>query len=250
MGDKKVKAWEDSPSTATPITAAELTRMETRNKDLRWNCPASWTSIDEFDDDSLDGAWTRVDPSGASSRMDVTEGDDGLHVRNNGSDSSAQLHALVRPLSPFGGSMAVGDAIVTAFTLFARSANYHMCGVILSDGTTHGSGTQVAGISYAQFGDGTRCDSWSFTGFNSGTGDTGLIGPASAGGLFYVRLVKLASNVWRTDFSNNGRLWIHGPGTLTLSFTPTHVGILSSSWGTTTQGITSYEFLRRVSGVS
>jgi hypothetical protein len=44
--------------------------------------------------------------------------------------------------------------------------------------------------------------------------------------------------------------WIKGPNTLTYSVTPTHVGLLASSWGTSTRGAVSYELLRRVSGIT
>jgi hypothetical protein len=51
------------------------------------------------------------------------------------------------------------------------------------------------------------------------------------------------------DASRDGVHWLAG-GTVAQTFTPTYVGFHSSSYGTSTKSIASYEFLRRVSGVT
>ena len=224
----------------------------TAPKDRRWSVGSSETSIDEFNDDSLDAAWVRVDGTGAASgNCTWVEGADVLSLKHEGGDTAAAVHGLVRPLSGLGGAPSVGDAYVTCLTLFGQvGVSYVMGGIILSDGTTHGSGNQVFGLFYSETGT-SRQDSetrhhtnWTTAGGVSTTlYTTGMVRT-------FARLVKLASDTWRTDVSPDGVQWLTGLGTVTKVITPTHVGLLASSWGTSTKGVTSYEFLRKVTGIS
>lgn len=216
-------------------------------RDRRWTLGAGASTIDEFNDDTLDPAWVRVDGTGApAGNVTWTEAGDVLSAKNAGGDTGATLHALMRPV---GTAPVTGDAFVTAVDLFAAvGVTVPVSGLVLTDGVTFGSGNQVAALNYFDAGSNLTVHVHKFTGYNTEVASTGnlLVRP----GTVYLRLVKLASNTWRADASPNGIDWILGAATTTLAFTPTHVGLLSSSWGTATKSVASYEFLRRVSGVS
>lgn len=218
--------------------------------DRRWNVGSAETSIDEFNDSSLAAAWTRVDGTGAASgNLTWSEDADVLSAGNVGGDSTATLHGLVQPLSGAGGSMANGDGFITCCTVQGAIANYSFGGLVLADGTTLGSGKQVA---MASIGTGSityrTLNGEAYSNWNSRTTDL-TIGAAGLAAPVYLRLSLISANTWRGDTSPDGITW--NPGTtFTQSFTPTYVGFLSSSWGTSTKHVASYEFLRRVSGVT
>lgn len=220
-------------------------------RDRRWLKATAETTIDEFNDDSLDAAWGRVDASGGSGRVVWTEEADVLSLRHNGSDGSNELHGMMRLLSSIGGAPATGDAFITAFRqMLSPSTNYSMAGIILANGNTYGSGTQIVGFSYAGSSGGQTTDTRSYTGYNTNTGTSSSNIITHQGILTYLRLVYLGSNNWRTDVSPDGITWFNGPANLSLTLTPTYVGLFASSFGSGTKHLNSYEFLRRVSGVS
>lgn len=215
--------------------------------DGRWYKAAAEDTVDEFNDNSLGGSWVRVDSSGGSSRATWTEGRDVLSVYNSGGDAAGELHGMMIPI---GTSMVTGDAFITCFTMMGTlGVSYSMAGIILADGTTYGSGNQVHSLSFMTASSPSQQnDVRTASGYSSVSSSAAI--STVQGVRTFIRLVKLASNAWRTDVSPDGVSWILGTATVTLSFTPTHVGLLSSSWSTSNKHITSYEFLRRVSGVS
>lgn len=219
----------------------------TRNRDYRWLVPSGETSIDEFNDNSLDAAWTRVDKSGGTARATWTEGGDTLSVYNAGGDSAAEMHALVRSI---GSSLAVGEGFVVCLSLFGQPGVTYggMGGIVLADGTTWGSGQQVLSLAWM---DNTVAQHTTTRNFST-YGTDGALGSqleSPIGVPTYVRLVQTAANTWRSDTSPNGVTWFSST-TISKTITPTHFGLLSSSWGAANKGIVSYEFIRRVSGVS
>lgn len=223
--------------------------------DRRWTVGSTETSIDEFNDDSLDPAWVRVDGTGAlSTSLDWIEGADVLSAQHTSTaDSSNVLHAILQSLSGIGGSMVVGDAFVTAFTTYGDpDANYTMGGLILSTSAVFGSGTQVFNLHYNGTSSGkSSSDLRATNGFNSAVGSTvGARETPGSGSLRYTRLVMVTSTTWRVDSSPDGIGWIPGPANITWANVPTHVGFLSSNWGQAVPSVVSYEFIRRVSGIS
>lgn len=244
------KNWQDSPSTTTPIMAADLKAVSKANRDQRWLVPSTVTSIDEFDDDTIDPAWVRVDSSGTgapAANATWTERGDVMSLYQAGGDSDSVIRGLMRPLSAFGGSVAPGDAFVTSLRMWGSQSGFIMGGLILSDGTTHGTGNQAASLIFTQGTyptvDARAGTNWTLAG---SPGNTAML-PLST---LFLRLVCVTASTWRTDTSPDGVSWVTGATPATKAFTPTHVGLLSSSWGTATKGALSYEFLRRVSGVS
>lgn len=221
-------------------------------KDARWSPLSGQTTSDEFNDASLDSAWVRVDGTGAASgNIAWTENADVVSAYNIGGDTTDKFHALVRPLSGLGGSLVAGDAFTTCVRLWCPAAtNFAFTGLVFTDGTTHGAGNQV----WAEVGVGATGPNslqvFSWTNFGTAGTSAGALSAALPIHLVYVRLVMTATNTWRADYSIDGVSWIKGKATLSKTITPTHVGFFDSSYGTATEHIASYEFLRRVSGVS
>lgn len=214
--------------------------------DRRWVVGPDEVSIDEFNDGALNTAWVRVDPSGAEGRVTWQEGADTLACQNIGTDAAAELHGIMRPLDT---ALAVGDAISTCVTVWARTnANYAMGGIILADGVTHGAGNQIITLNFTTSGRTQTNNIRTFTGYNAQVAEATAYVSTEATPMF-VRIVKLASDGWRMDLSLNGVLWVQGAG-ITRAMTPTHVGLLSSTWSTSTVGSAAYEFIRRQSGVT
>lgn len=209
------------------------------------------TFADEFDDGVLDPAWERIDKAGQAGFVTYTEGGGVLSTyKNTSSNGAGVMHGLVRPI---GSAWAVGDAIVVAARFAGTYAtNYIMWGPCLTNGVTHGTSNMIHAEVYSN----TGCAgpgilrSNGYTGMN-GT-ETGSGGPNinPTTGPLYLRLVMTAANTWRTDFSPDGVSWWINPSTLAFTITPTHMGFGISNWNTAMQGVVSYEFFRRVSGVS
>jgi hypothetical protein len=206
---------------------------------------------DEFDDGVLDPAWVRIDKAGQNGFVTYTENGGVLSTyHTTGSNGSAVMQALVRPI---GAAWAAGDAIVVAIRFIGTYAtNYTMFGPCLTNGTTHGTSNMIHGEMYTNTGVAgpgiIRSDG--FTGMNgSETPGTGYnVNPTN--GPLYMRLVMTAANTWRTDMSPDGVSWWINPSPLTYTLTPTHMGVAISNWNSGMQSVVSYEFFRRVSGVS
>ena len=218
--------------------------------DLRWNVPAGATSIDKFNNGSLNAAWTRVDGTGAAvDNVDWIEGGDVLSVVQKAGDTSGGAsHALLRPI---GAAMQVGNTFVAGVQLLSGATNYPSVGICLSDGTAHGAGTQVFGaFTFSTVVSDDRAQTWTMTGFNTRTALTSPGVSATRGAFVFIRLVLVAANTWRTDLSADGVGWLKGP-TLALTLTPTNVGLSSTTFGqSTTTFLASIQCLRRYSGVS
>lgn len=219
-------------------------------KDRLWTPAAGVTSIDEFNNNSISGSFTRVDASGGTGRVAWTEGGDVLSVGIAGGDASGELHAQMYPLSGVGGAPAAGDAFLTAFMIGnLTAANYAFGGLILADGTTYGAGKQVVATSHVGT---TSRDHYlrTFTNYSTIASSVDQItNGASTGVTYFVRIVCTAANTWRRDISIDGVTWQIGTAAA-YTITPTHVGVIASSFGTSTKSMVRYEYLRRQSGVS
>lgn len=220
------------------------------NNDRRWKKGPDETTVDEFNDDSLAAAWVRVDGTGAVlANATWTEGGDVLSVYQNGGDTASKLHALMRPI---GAAMVVGDAFVMCLTAFGPLTNYVMGGLVLADGVTFGSGEQVITLDFLTSGEAGESafvhDARISTGYTVGATQTTT--QSLPNNIAFVRLVMTAANTWRSDVSPDGISWLKGANTLAKTVTPAYVGLHTTSWGTATKGVVSYEFLRRVAGIT
>jgi hypothetical protein len=215
-------------------------------RDVLYSPQSGVQSIDEFDDESLDAAWGQIDAAGAASKIAWLEAGDVLSASLTGTDSAGVLHAQMRAV---GTTLATGDALITAYTMTGVDGNLPaslvLPGIIVADGNTQGSGNQLVASMYN--GNFQLIESW--TGYNSATGSlTQSTAAFTSSQRVWVRLVKLASNVWRTDYSPNGVHWFVSTDTLTWANTPTHIGL--QVYSTTAKAIVTFECFRRMSGVS
>lgn len=238
-------------SAGTVVTIEGGGGSGTSVKDRRWTVGAFETTIDEFNDDSLDVAWTRVDGTGAASgNCSWTEGADTLTGTRLGTNTGNAANGLVRAI---GTAPATGDAWVTCVTLFCPPTQYSKAGIVISDGTALGAGKQVEAVLYKVSASSANsymslaCTNWNETGATTaGGGDI-----ATPGTPVFLRLVYKGSSQWRTDVSPNGVDWLLGSAMVTQSsFTPAYVGFFSADAGSGIKHIAAYEFLRRVAGVS
>lgn len=201
------------------------------------------TVYDEFDDEAIDPAWVRVDGVGAiPSSVNWVESMGQLSMIHAAvADTANYMHAILRPI---GTPMAVGQSFYTAFTMYANTSSpYVMGGLIIANGTQHGTGVQLLNLNYSG-SNVLNTDMRVFANFQSqSTTTTGFTIPG-LGTLTYTRLVYVATNTWRIDWSPNGIGWIIG-ATITSTIVPTHIGFLSSNWGNALPGVVAYEFLRR-----
>lgn len=230
-------------------------------KDRRWSVGSSEVSIDEFADDTIDPAWVRAKSASIPALPSLAnptyvEGADVLSVKYGPAtgvgvgtaDGATGRHTgFVRPLSSIGGSLAVGDAIMTAFTVMIRGrSNYRMSGLVFSTSGLDAAGNQL----YCRWWTGPTVGMRSLTNWagdiNIGTDSNFPLD----GALIYERIVRLSATTWRYDMSPDGVSWILGSTASTWAFEPTHVGFAESNWNTTVPSVTSYEFIRRVSGVA
>lgn len=232
--------------------AGVVTPVEGRPKDPRWNLLSGQTSIDEFNDSSIDAAWVQVDGANApASSVTWLEDADTLSVQEiNVADTGNAFHAKARPIS----AMATGDALITCITLFGKAqANYIIGGLGVADGVAYGSGKQVVAETYSQAADTVQTNSFSgFTNYTTSSG--GALAVVDFSTAFsvpiYIRLVYLGSGVYRSDRSANGVQWIKGQTITMTSFTPTHVLFTTRKPTSGTEHICSFDFLRRVSGIT
>lgn len=220
-------------------------------KDRRWTVGSTETSIDEFNDGSLDAAWTRVDGTGAAvGNIDWTEGADVLSSIRKAANTGNAINGIVRAI---GSAPSTGDAWLTCLTVLGPPAtNYLVNGIIISDGTTHGAGKQISAEVLSD-NSGVRQSTYAIPWTNWGTPGTqssSRVNPPPGTPLF-LRLVYKGSSQWRADTSPDGISWVLGASLATLaSFTPSHVGLYSRDGASGTIAVASYEFLRRVSGVT
>lgn len=220
-----------------------------RSLDRRWNVGPAETSIDEFDDGSIGGSWVAVYDTGGSGRLTWTEAEDQLIATNTGGDTGNQFSALLLPLSGIGGSLATGDAFITCVSIGSNGANHAFSGLLFSDGTAFGSGNQLVATTHAGAASADHVLR-TYTGFTTNSASASSISGVRIGTPWFLRLVYLGGTTFRRDVSEDGKSWRIGATMSVASFTPTHVGVLSSSFGTATAHQLRYEFLRRVAGIT
>lgn len=219
------------------------------SRDRRYSLGPNEVSVDEHDDDSLHGDWVRVDGTNApSGNVTWVEGADSVSAINTGSDTGNATHALMRP---FSGSLDVGDGFMTHLTIMGPpTANYSLGGIALSDGVTYGSGMQVQFETYLGSANDVQSNQIS-TGSNWTTRVSNVAYPQSPIMPMFIRLTYRGSSQWRCDLSPNGVAWLLGQSLITsVGFTPTYVGYMTRQPGATSRSVMSFEFLRRVTGVS
>lgn len=186
---------------------------------------------DEFDDASIAAAWSRIDVPSAS-HLTWTEDGGVLSAYHDGADSSANFHALIRPLN----GMTFPVTVETACRWNTPYAYAHlMLGPVFSD-SAGVSGTQLMFMPYtssdlatAVYASLRRLTSW-----QSQQQDYGSLTVQGFGAIaLFWRIRWTASNTFTAEYSVDGVTWIAKSAHqgVTASFTPTHVGLILSTWG-------------------
>lgn len=180
---------------------------------------------DEFDDESFTG-WTYV--SDPAIPAVATERNHRLSVYVPGGGGSSRWTAYLKAKTP-----SAGDWIQAGFQS-VRAVGYHNCGIMMANGATFGSGSQVV-LSHAvpEF----RTFMRRYANFNSW--DTSQSNDFNGAGSRYLqsqihlRLVWLSANTYKCMESLDGISWC----TLTDSYsignvgTVTHMGPAFTTWG-------------------
>jgi hypothetical protein len=198
---------------------------------------------DEFSSSTLDPSWIRVDRAGNSTGVTWAQSGDMLSVMSTATDNANEIHALLKPL----GGATYPLSIVTATRQMQQYAtNYQMLGLVLADGTTYGSGTQLIDMMYAgtSAGAGLQPSPRSITGFSTAASTYDSTNWNFFGSHVWRRWDWTAANTFAYYISPDGVSWIQIGGTISLSFTPTYVGMHISHWGSTKSSVGTFEFIR------
>lgn len=195
---------------------------------------------DEFDDGVLDPAWTTLTVTGGQT---IAERDSRLSVAITSGQSSADLNALLKPVT-----LGVGDIYETHTVAVGDTggSDYVMHGIVMSDGVVSTSNIAscfaytVSGSSYRT----VRLSPGTFT--SVGTSSEYSVNIILNMGI-WLRLEYVSANTFRGYGSIDGVSWHAMASTVTSTMTPTHVGIVWSTWGdTAVVRSASFEYIRKV----
>lgn len=180
------------------------------------------TYDDEFGSASLDTAWVEVTPTGT---VVWTQGSGVLSVTAE-SQTSEDICGLVKPFPVFPPRI-----IETAVRVFGNLGDYTMAGLVFSDGTTVSSNAVAVWLELSSTAGSVRIRQRSGT-FTAMTDDDSSVTVAHYGIWLYMRLRWKAINTFEIEVSTDGVSWVGlDMADMFLTFTPTHAGLMFSSWG-------------------
>ncbi len=179
---------------------------------------------DEFNDNVFSG-WTTVENAGVPAAIPtLTEMNNVISINLPGGDSAANLHAYVKPRT-----IVAGNYVEIAFAGMGRAQNYNICGVLMSDGATFGSGNQVL------FYYSPNEQKWALlktTGFNNQVDFNGFDAQQQAQNpAQFLRLTFGGTNSFSGLVSPDGVSWANVTGNIAETITPTHAGFFATTWG-------------------
>lgn len=208
-----------------------------RNRWLDVTVDRQWASNDdEFGEATMDAAWIQVTPTGSA----VWTQQNGVMSAAVELQSANDVAALIKPISTF-----PPHTLETAVRLFSnRQAS--AVGLIFTDGITVSSNAVGCWLeSTATAGD-VRVRQRSGTP-TAMTGDDSSTIIVNHSPWLHIRLAWKTINTFKAEFSPDGVSWagMNWPD-IALTFTPTHAGLLFSSWGDTTieSKIGTFEYYR------
>lgn len=207
--------------------------------DYLYTAPGSEDAISvEWAGSDLSG-FTQLDETGEDGHVTWTEAAGMLSLHHDGTDGTAEFHAVVKSI----GALSHPASFVTAITYHgAYSTNYNMCGIVLADGAVHGSGNQVVGIGFEASGTGGLSNQLrQLTGFDTSVDVAS--GTIRSPKTLFLRIRWTAANTFYLDTSPDGINWIE-EATNSATFTPTHFGIAASTYGGSAEFIDRIHFLR------
>lgn len=178
-------------------------------------------AADEFDDDSIHSDWVLTQPS--SGTITANEGN---HKLSLSCTACTDFGLFARPLSSFGGAWSDGVTVLEAEWSIGRgitsTVRSNFC---VTNGTSLGSSAAQINMSTAGGATGTPL-LYQFLGT-----------PSSPYGVTYqdcgtwserirARILSVASGSFSIQVSVNGKNWVSIGTTISLGFTPTHVGFI------------------------
>lgn len=206
--------------------------------DRRWvRGSTAHAEDDEFNNASLASAWVRVDASGGTSRATWTEDADSLSLTLNGGDAASEMHGLVRPYA-----LAIGESIQCHIVGHGPGMNYPFAGLVIANGATYGSGTQVTLQFWSPVSTAPNIQDSTWTGYNTRGTSTDHIG-ATWGTSFHLRIKYSAANTFQCYASPDAVSWLL-ISTRSATLTPTHIGIAAGSWTAASPFAFAFDYFR------
>ena len=223
------------------VTATAITDLRFKYKIFTSNTPHILD--DEFNDNSLDSAWVRVDNASDAANVVWTEYHDVLSMKNSGAGASLRYHALLKPLNGLSFPLTI-EIATRHFSQYA--INYFMFGVMFSDGITYGAGKQIQTrpYTYGSIATALMLSASTNINFNTEIAYFESLNYQTIGGPFYHRLIWSAANTFQVWFSPDGVSWFQNSSNIPYTITPTYVGISTSNWGNAMTTIGSIEYFR------
>jgi hypothetical protein len=187
---------------------------------------------DEFDNAAIAGAWTQVTASGT-----VTWDEDNDSLSALFDDQAAgDLAVLVKSM----GALGAPTSITTAIRTFGLNTQWTFGGLVFTDGTAT---TSKAVILLAPTVDNNiRLYAGTIDNINTVLYDAAV---ARQVPWLIPRLTWVSANTWRGEWSVDGNLFsAFGQADGSFTMTPTHFGVVVSTYGATTPRLASFEYFR------
>lgn len=199
--------------------------------------PSSYN--DEFDDESLDANWTKVDVPSYAQTYTEQNGVMSVLCHDRGVVCAALLKSFTGLTPPV--------TIETAFRLMANDANFPSAGLIFSEGETYGSGSKkqitamhgytATGIQNLLLGEWTD-----FATRNSLSEKACGSGPKP---FYYIRLIWVSTNTFRVQISPDGVTWMQPLADFSKTCAPDHFGLaMTGSDNNGDDFISTFEYFR------
>lgn len=198
---------------------------------------------DEFDDASIAGGWTQVDPTGTATWVEANHVLNVVYAGQAANDVSVILKAS---------TLADGESYETCFRnimLKPASGGFNMAGgLVVSDGTVSTSNAMVAMCYMDIVANLFNIELWSGTLTNlSVSGTNRQYVPFPIIGKLKLRLLRNSSTSFSCLLSteDGAQFNAFGASVMNPGFTPTHAGLMVSAWGGTSQtALTSFDYFR------
>lgn len=204
-------------------------------KDVLWTPQSGATPVDEFNDSTIDAAYTSLLIAGSATWV---EDGDMLGCKFSG-QGGAQFAYQLRAIGSSG--FAIGKTLATAVDTLGDSG-YAMAALVLADGTAVGSNAML-------------CTAWYDGGLTTLGYRSGVLNNCDSVGSSFSQSYRVigrlhlgwewvASNTFLPKWSINGFQWSSFVFTnISRTFTPTHFGVGVSAW-TGSGGLAGFEYLR------
>lgn len=229
-----IAAHADNTPVQLILTAASITALI---KERSWRPYKKFVPSgvdDEFDDSSFSG-WTAV---GSTPTPTVVEAEDKLSIYHPGGGATSQWYAWMKSAT-----VNPGDWIEMCFRANVISDNYPIIALVMADGATYNSGTQVLLDFSAQ-------ENQSFlrrvTGYNTPQSQTGRsINNGTPASHYILRLTYVSANTFKAEMSGDGIQYMQLIGNTSLTLTPSYVGFGVTKWGGTQPALWTLEYFRK-----